>query len=138
MPEFAEAVMYRPLAEEARAEGIRYRPGIFLGVREKSDELIFLDGEEVVRARDYRRRMPADRWQVDALAAMTVMSYEPNPGAEDLRIRHTCRGEPHESGDRRCGGCRRSASAAATNESSEEPAGAVPVYPGMPWLQRDD
>ena len=32
--------------------------------------------------------MPAERWQRDEVVNMTIKSYEPNPGSEDLRIRH--------------------------------------------------
>ena len=55
VPEFGEAIMFLPLVKIGESTGTRAYPGIYLGIRDRSDELIIVDGEGVVRARDFRR-----------------------------------------------------------------------------------
>ena len=87
LPEFGEAVFYKPLRQSSDDDDTRYFPGVFVGLRERSDEIILADGEGVIRARDYRRRVPSEQWQCTAIDEMKARTFEPNPGAEDLRVK---------------------------------------------------
>ena len=62
-PEFGEMVLYRPLATSGAGDEARYVPGFFVGMWERSDELILIDHGLPIRACEYRRMVPAERWQ---------------------------------------------------------------------------
>ena len=70
VPEFAEGVMFLPLKTEVSDGACRAYPGVFLGIRDRSDELVFTDGEGVIRARDYRCRMPSEQWRPDEVFSL--------------------------------------------------------------------
>ena len=48
LPEFGERILFRPEGAETSAEPTRMRLEISIGVRERSDELIVADGEQVL------------------------------------------------------------------------------------------
>ena len=69
--------------------GVRYEDGLFLGVLERTDEVIVATDQGVVTAWAMRRKPPEERWQSDKVMAITATSLVPNPGEADARIR-TC------------------------------------------------
>ena len=96
MAEIGESVLYIPLrgdiGERGRAKvemEARFKDGIFLGLADRSDEILVYGDEGVRKARTIRRRPEEERWRKDALMAVRGTPLQPNPGANDVRI-HTC------------------------------------------------
>ena len=89
MPEFGERILYIPERQSAESHdgGSRAFQGTFLGVRDRSDELIADDGGRLIRFRDFRRNPPSEQWSREHIDQVTSPPFEPNAGSEDLRVR---------------------------------------------------
>ena len=95
MAEFGEYVHYMPLRgdvddkRQAKADmAPRFIYGVFLGLSDRSDELVVFNKTEGVRkARTIRRLPDEQRWNRDALLEVQGSPLLPNPGQSDHRIR---------------------------------------------------
>ena len=67
----------------------RFMEGVFLGLADRSDEILVHCHEGVRKARTIKRRPEEERWRKEALMAVQGTPLQPNPGANDVRI-HTC------------------------------------------------
>ena len=77
-------------AEDAnRLDKPVFEEGVFLGVRDKSNEIIVGNKHGVAKCRDFRRRPPSEQWRKQAVSEIPPPIYAPNLGVEDMRIRHT-------------------------------------------------
>ena len=95
MAEFGEYIHYMPLRgdvddkRQAKADmAPRFIYGVFLGLSDRSDELIVFGPEGVRKARTIRRLPEEQRWNRDALLEVKGSPLLPNPGQNDNRI-HT-------------------------------------------------
>ena len=95
MAEIGESVLFIPLrgdvGDKRRAKidmEPRFLEGVFLGLTDRSDEIIVHCSEGVRKARTIRRRPEEERWRKEALLAVQGTPLQPNPGAGDVRI-HT-------------------------------------------------
>ena len=94
MVEFAEAVLYMPLrgdvADKRKAKiemEPRFMDGIFLGLTDRSDEILVYGSEGVRKARTIKRRPEEERWRHDEVMGVRGTPLQPNPGSEDSRIK---------------------------------------------------
>ena len=108
--EFAESVHYMPLrgdiSDQRRAKANfepRFSDGIFLGLTDRSDELIVFGAEGVRKARTIKRKPEGERWNANEALKVKGTPLQPNPGSDDARIRtrldpgladHTIIGDP--------------------------------------------
>ena len=94
MAEFAESILYIPLRgdlsdkREAKANlEPRFQDGIFLGLTDRSDEIVVWSMTEGIRkARTIRRRPEGEMWRKDELLSVRGTPLLPNPGRDDSRI----------------------------------------------------
>ena len=63
---------------------VRWDDGIFLGIREESNELIVGTDKGVIKVATYRRRPEEDRWKIEELEAVRGLPWEPVPGREGI------------------------------------------------------
>ena len=78
MPEFGEMVMGRLLVKEPDDPDNRFVRGVFLGVRDRSGELIIGLGDMVWKIRDFRRLPAGEQWDAAAVLGITVHESHPN------------------------------------------------------------
>ena len=94
MAEFAEYILYMPLrgdvADKRRAKinmEPRFLDGIFLGLTDRSDEILVFSQEGIRKARTIRRRPEEERWNHDKVLEVKGSPLQPNSGSEDTTIR---------------------------------------------------
>ena len=87
MLEFGECVHFQPLdhAKLGKAE-LRWTDGVYLGIRLTSGEKLVGNGQGVFKVRSIRRKLEAERWDVDQINAVTSFPWKPYEGSEDDRI----------------------------------------------------
>ena len=103
LPEFGEGILYMPEKQSLGHGGVRKYPGILLGVRERSEEIIVGEGEEVIRARDYSRRPASEQWCAEEALQLKASTSAPNMQGESLKIKCVRRQVEHQSVDRTVG-----------------------------------
>ena len=93
-PSSGENVFYIPLRgdiSDQRKAKINLEPrfihGVFLGLTDRSDELIVWGPEGLRKARTIRRRPEEERFSEEAVLAVRGTPLQPNPGEGDTRIR---------------------------------------------------
>ena len=89
MAEFGESVLYIPLrgnvSDKKKAKANmdpRFQDGVFLGLSDRSDEIIIYGPEGVRKARTIRRRTDEERWRKDELMAVKrhTLAAQPRRG----------------------------------------------------------
>ena len=65
----------------------RFLDGIYLGLLDRSDEIVVFGQEGIRKARTIRRRPDGEQWRHDELLAVRGSPLQPNPGNEDTRIK---------------------------------------------------
>ena len=96
MAEIGESVLYIPLRgdigdkRKAKIEmDPRFRDGVFLGLTDRSEEILVHCSEGIRKARTIRRKPEEERWQKEAVLGVQGTPLQPNPGVNDTRV-HTC------------------------------------------------
>ncbi len=81
--EFGECVLYLPALSAGRDKfDVRWREGVWLGIRMESEESIIGTSEGVVKARDFRRKPEnGGRWSKEGFNSFVGLPWEPYPGA---------------------------------------------------------
>merc|ERR1712026_504783 len=94
MVEFAELVWYHPLrsdvGEQRQAKANmepRFLNGIFLGLTDRSDEVVVFGPHGIRKARTLRRKSEPERWNAEQLLSVRRTPLQPNPGENDTRLR---------------------------------------------------
>ena len=94
MAEFGKSILYMTLrgdlGDRRRAKiemEPRYVDGIFLGLTDRSDEILVYGAEGIRKARSIRRRAEGERWRPEELLAVRGTPLNPNPDANDSRVR---------------------------------------------------
>ena len=94
MAEIAEYVLYMPLrgdvADKRKARinmEPRFMDGIFLGLTDRSDEILVFSQEGIRKARTIKRRPEEERWNHDEVMKVRGSPLQPNPGSNDVTIR---------------------------------------------------
>ena len=84
---FGERVTYLPLQNVRRSKGVpAKRPGIWLGVNERTEEIIIGTSRRVVKCRTVSRLADGDQWCHDTIAQMKGLPWEPVPGRPNQGI----------------------------------------------------
>jgi hypothetical protein len=84
---FGERVWYRPSHGRSKTLDYVLEEGIFLGVQDRSDEVLIGTVNGVVKCRDIRRQAEDRRWDKDAVLAICVTPSQPTEGSEDMRVK---------------------------------------------------
>jgi len=100
--EIGECVWYLEAKSLGKADSrSRWKSGVWLGVKDESNEVIIGTANGIVKARTVRRKgTDADRWNTDELNAMKGLPWETIPGREGESIRSNVRipDEPKPTG----------------------------------------
>ena len=88
LAEFSECVWYLKAKSKSTPDiKSRWANGVWLGIREESNEIIIGTSEGVIKTRTIRRKAdPKDSWNADELNAMKGTPWQPVPGGPDQRI----------------------------------------------------
>ena len=96
MAELAECILYMPLRGDTDAKRVakiefepRFMKGVFLGLTDRSDEILVAGPEGIRKARTIRRLPEEERWNVEQILAVQGTPLHPNPGSSDPRVRTT-------------------------------------------------
>ena len=87
--EFGERVLYMKLHNATVLKGKmeeRYHQGIWLGLRQKSDEAIIATDRGVVKVKSVRRVIESKRWEAEMFMRMQGTPQQPVPGRLDDHI----------------------------------------------------
>ena len=85
LPSFGESVYSKPLRQSGSKLNKldpKFREGVYLGVREGTNEMIVGTPEGIGRTSDIRRKPPSQRFDGAALLAVRGTPDAPNPSAE--------------------------------------------------------
>ena len=77
---FGESVWYLPLHNKGSTLDVVKEEGFFIGILDRSDEVILLkgDGSGIVKAKDIRRKPEDERWDADKLLGIQFHELYPN------------------------------------------------------------
>ena len=66
----------------------RWEDGVFVGIRERSGEILIGTHKGVVKARAFRRKgTEKERWNNDEIEKCTGLPWEPVPGREGIEVK---------------------------------------------------
>ena len=85
LPNFGESVYFKPLrrsGSKLNKLDPKFREGVYLGVREGTNEMIVGTPEGIGRTSDIRRKPPSQRFDGAALLAVRGTPDAPNPSVE--------------------------------------------------------
>ena len=80
--ELNDQVHFMPTKAATKISGIesKWRTGIFVGLRERSEELLMMTENGVFRARSIKRKPEQERWDKEFLEKAVGTPWEPIPG----------------------------------------------------------
>ena len=87
--EFGECVMYKPPGSKGKDKfEPRWLEGVWLGIADRSLEVIIGTDKGVIKVRDVRRHgLEKDKWDIARFNNMKGVPWEPVPGREGIEIR---------------------------------------------------
>ena len=84
---FGEKVLYLPMKIVKRSKGMSAKkPGIWLGINERTEETLIGTANGVVKCRTVTRLSETDAWDRVLLSQMRGVPWNPVPGKDDIRI----------------------------------------------------
>ena len=89
MAEFG-SVLYLPLHRKSHpipAPEAKFQEGIWLGLDQRTEEVIIGTPSGIVKCRSVRRRPEPERWNTDAVLAIRGTPWEPTPGVDPELLR---------------------------------------------------
>ena len=85
--EFGERVYFMPIrpggARQAKLDP-KWQDGAFLGIRDRSDEMLIMTTSGVYKTRNVRRRPELERWDFEFLMTLKGTPWNPNPAAGEM------------------------------------------------------
>ena len=82
--EIGERVYFMPNrpggARQAKLDP-KWQDGTFIGIRDRSDEMLIMTPSQVYKTRNVRRRPEWERWDFDFLTTLKGAPWNPNPAA---------------------------------------------------------
>ena len=87
--EFGECIWYLKTKDGSRGKlDPRWDTGVFLGVREESNEVVVGTNEGVIKCRTFRRKgSQEERWNRDTILGIKGVPWQPNPRVNTFDIR---------------------------------------------------
>ena len=87
IPEFGECIHYMPV-KRGRLLKLepRFEDGVFLGIREESDELFVGTPDGVYKVRNVRRKPMSQRWDKKFMLSIRGKPWSPNPSEEESDV----------------------------------------------------
>ena len=84
---FGETVLYLPLKVVRRSKGdTAMKYGIWLGVIERTEEVLIGTRQGVVKCRTVTRLPDGEKWRADVIESMKGLPWEPVPGRQSATI----------------------------------------------------
>ena len=84
---FGEKVLYLPMEIEKRSNGMpAKKPGIWLGINERTEENLIGTTNGVIKCRTVTRLSETDAWDPVLLSQMRGVPWNPVPAKDDIRI----------------------------------------------------
>ena len=62
----------------------KWQDGAFIGIRDRSDEMLIMTTSGVYKTRNVRRRPESERWDFEFLMTLKGMPWNPNPAAGEM------------------------------------------------------
>ena len=85
--EFGERVCFMPIrpggARQAKLDP-KWQDGAFIGIRDRSDEMLIMTTSGVYKTRNVRRRPELERWDFEFLMTLKGTPWNPNPAAGEM------------------------------------------------------
>ena len=85
--EFGERVYFMPIrpggARQAKSDP-KWQDGAFIGIRDRSDEMLIMTTSGVYKTRNVRRRPELERWDFEFLMTLKGTPWNPNPAAGEM------------------------------------------------------
>ena len=85
--EFGERVYFMPIrpggARQAKLDP-KWQDGAFIGIRDRSDEMLIMTTSGVCKKRNVRRRPELERWDFEFLMTLKGTPWNPNPAAGEM------------------------------------------------------
>ena len=79
--EFGERVYFMP--RQAKLDP-KWQDGAFIGIRDRSDEMLIMTTSGVYKTRNVRRRPELERWDFEFLMTLKGTPWNPNPAAGEM------------------------------------------------------
>ena len=79
--EFGERVYFMP--RQAKLDP-KWQDGAFIGIRDRSDEMLIMTTSGVYKTRNVRRRPESERWDFEFLMTLKGTPWNPNPAAGEM------------------------------------------------------
>ena len=74
----------RPEGARQAKLGPKWRDGAFIGIRDRSDEMLIMTPSGVYKTRNVRRRPELERWDLKFLTTLKGTPWNPNPAAGEM------------------------------------------------------
>ena len=88
IPQLGECIWYlMPETQGVNKLDARWNDGLFLRIREESNELIVGTSEGVLKVAPYRRRPESERWKWEEMRNIKGTPWEPVPGRGGIEIK---------------------------------------------------
>ena len=85
--EFGERVYFMPIrpggARQAKLDP-KWQDATFIGIRDRSDEMLIMTTSGVYKTRNVRRRPELERWDFEFLMTLKGTPWNPNPAAGEM------------------------------------------------------
>ena len=85
--EFGERVYFMPIrpggARQAKLDP-KWQDRAFIGIRDRSDEMLIMTTSGMHKTRNVRRRPESDRWDFEFLMTLKGTPWNPNPAAGEM------------------------------------------------------
>ena len=89
LPEFGECVMYLKTPQHKGREKLepRWESGVYLGVHDRSQELIIGTPDGAIKAHEFRRKgSHEERWNMEEITVMKGLPWQPDPNTASLEV----------------------------------------------------
>ena len=89
LPEFGECVMYLKTPAHKGREKLeaRWESGVYLGIHDKSQELIVGTPEGAIKAHEFRRKgSHEERWNLEEVNSTKGLPWQPDPNTMSLEV----------------------------------------------------
>ena len=85
---FGEQVHFMPLKSSGRLNKLepRFETGVFVGIRDRSDEILVMTSTGVYKARTFKRKPEEERWDAGFLSTCVGLPWKPVPSSGEVTV----------------------------------------------------